>query len=57
MPGSGHVRFGRWPGETGCPKGRHRAPSRPRRGAAGTDLPKLLDAATSNDIGTENPFR
>lgn len=28
-----------------------------QRAAEGTDLPELLDAATSDDIGTENPFR
>ncbi|MFG3348665.1 hypothetical protein ACGF1Z_26845 [Streptomyces sp. NPDC048018] len=28
-----------------------------QRDAEGTDLPELLDAATSDDIGTENPYR
>ncbi|MEU6353062.1 hypothetical protein ABZ896_27665 [Streptomyces sp. NPDC047072] len=28
-----------------------------QRDTEGTDLPELLDAATSDDIGTENPFR
>ncbi|WP_282698159.1 hypothetical protein [Streptomyces sp. CC208A] len=28
-----------------------------QRDAEGTDLPELLDAATSDDIGTENPHR
>ncbi|MFI5804373.1 hypothetical protein [Streptomyces sp. NPDC051561] len=28
-----------------------------QREAAGTDLPELLDAATVNDLGNENPFR
>jgi hypothetical protein len=28
-----------------------------QRDADGADLPELLEAATSNDIGTENPFR
>ncbi|WP_374777021.1 MFS transporter [Streptomyces sp. NBC_01310] len=28
-----------------------------QRDADGTDLPELLDAATANDRGTENPFR
>ncbi|MEV5878067.1 hypothetical protein AB0L75_28340 [Streptomyces sp. NPDC052101] len=28
-----------------------------QRDAEGTDLPELLDAATSDDTGTENPFR
>ncbi|WTP97704.1 hypothetical protein OHA63_28975 [Streptomyces anulatus] len=28
-----------------------------QRDAEGSDLPELLDAATSDDIGTENPFR
>ncbi|MEU6192329.1 hypothetical protein [Streptomyces sp. NPDC047061] len=28
-----------------------------QRDTEGTELPELLDAATSNDIGTENPFR
>lgn len=28
-----------------------------QRDAGGSDLPELLDAATSDDIGTENPFR
>jgi hypothetical protein len=28
-----------------------------QRDADGTDLPELLEAATENDLGTENPFR
>jgi hypothetical protein len=28
-----------------------------QRDAEGSDLPELLDAATSDDIGTENPFQ
>lgn len=28
-----------------------------QRDAEGSDLPELLDAATSEDTGTENPFR
>ncbi|MFD9441244.1 hypothetical protein ACFWBR_24820 [Streptomyces sp. NPDC060006] len=28
-----------------------------QRDAEGTDLPELLDAATSDDTGTEKPFR
>ncbi|MFC9485987.1 hypothetical protein ACFTZM_07900 [Streptomyces hydrogenans] len=28
-----------------------------QRDAEGTDLPELLDAATGDDIGTENPHR
>ncbi|MFI2204624.1 hypothetical protein ACH47Z_28330 [Streptomyces sp. NPDC020192] len=28
-----------------------------QRDAEGSDLPELLDAASSDDIGTENPFR
>lgn len=28
-----------------------------QRDAEGTDLPELLDAASSDDVGTENPFR
>lgn len=28
-----------------------------QRDTKGTDLPELLDAATSEDVGTENPFR
>lgn len=28
-----------------------------QRDAEGSDLPELLDAAASNDVGTENPFR
>jgi hypothetical protein len=28
-----------------------------QRSSEGTDLPELLDAATSDDVGTENPYR